>query len=917
MNFNNMKFQIMNSILRNVNTTRGQSPEIVQLLLRLGKSSPEEALKEMRTSESGLTSSEAKRRLAQYGENKIIREKPTHWGIQFIKAFLTPFNLILIALAVVSCFTDIVFAAETDRNWTKIIILGVMISVSSILRFWQEFKSQKIASKLKELIKNTALVKRQDWGDQDAPQNGRRTNGEKREIPINELVPGDIVYLSAGDMIPADMRLISSKDLFVTQSALTGESAPIEKFAVPPTDVEKIGFEQDKKDFNPLDLNTLVFMGTTVVSGSGVGVVIATGQNTYFGSIAKNITGQRELTSFDKGVNKISMVLIYFMLVMVPVVFLINAVSKHNWFEALLFALAVAVGLTPEMLPLVVTANLAKGAVEMAKQKVIIKKLNAIQNLGAMDVLCTDKTGTITENRIVLVQHIDVNGTESDRVLDLAYINSRLQTGLKNLMDTAIIQHREEMGDIEEELRYHKIDEIPFDFSRRRMSVIVEREKHDDHLLICKGAVEEVESLCSHVEIDGQIIEITDAILKKTKTMVKKMNQKGLRVLAIAYKNISAKKERYNPQDEQGLTLVGFVGFLDPPKESAKKAIDFLRQLGVQVKIITGDNEIVTETIARAVGLVSPRILRGDQIEKLSDAELENAVEKVHIFAKIDPLQKARIVKALKNNGHTVGYLGDGVNDAAALQASDVGISVDNGVDIAKESADIILLENDLMVLGQGVVQGRTVYGNIMKYIKMAASSNFGNVFSVLVASIFLPFLPMLPIQLLTQNLLYDISQLSIPWDKMDEDFLKKPRKWQSGGLARFMIFIGPISSIFDITTFLLMWFVFKANTPEAQSLFQSGWFVEGLLSQTLIVHIIRTQKIPFVQSIAAKPVLVLTAAIMAIGIFIPFSHFGKGIGLQPLPTLYFPWLILTLVCYLALAQVVKIWYIRRFGEWL
>jgi len=912
-----MKFRIMNSIPRNVNPTRGQSSEIVELLLRLGKSSPEEALKEMQTSESGLTSSEAERRLTQYGENKVIREKPTPWVIHFIKAFLTPFNLILIALAVVSWFTDIVFAAETDRDWTKIIILGVMVSVSSILRFWQEFKSQKIADKLKELIKNTALVKRQNWGDQGELQNGRRTNGEKREIPINELVPGDIVYLSAGDMIPADMRLISSIDLFVTQSALTGESAPIEKFAVPPTDVEKIGFEQDKKDSNPLDYNTLVFMGTTVVSGSGVGVVIATGQNTYFGSIAKNITGQRELTSFDKGINKTSMVLIYFMLVMVPVVFIINAVTKHDWFEALLFALAVAVGLTPEMLPLVVTANLAKGAVKMAKQKVIIKKLNAIQNLGAMDVLCTDKTGTITENRIVLVQHIDVNGTESDRVLDLAYINSRLQTGLKNLMDTAIIQYREEMGDIEEELRYHKIDEIPFDFSRRRMSVIVEREKHDDHLLICKGAVEEVESLCSHVEIDGQIIEITDAIIKKTKTMVKKMNQKGLRVLAIAYKNISAKKERYNPQDEQGLTLVGFVSFLDPPKESAKKTIDSLRQHGVQVKIITGDNGIVTETIARAVGLVSHQILRGDQIEKLSDAELENAVEKVHIFAKIDPLQKARIVKALKNNGHTVGYLGDGVNDAAALQAADVGVSVDNGVDIAKESADIILLDNDLMVLEQGVVQGRTVYGNIMKYIKMAASSNFGNVFSVLVASIFLPFLPMLPIQLLTQNLLYDISQLSIPWDNMDEDFLKKPRKWQSGGLARFMIFIGPISSIFDITTFLLMWFVFKANTPEAQSLFQSGWFVEGLLSQTLIVHIIRTQKIPFVQSIAARPVLLMTAVIMAIGIFIPFSHFGKGIGLQPLPTLYFPWLILTLVCYFALAQVVKIWYIRRFGEWL
>lgn len=907
----------MANLFINRNDSQGRSHEIVQLLLRLARTSPEQALMEMRTSELGLTSSEAEERLVQYGENKVVQEKPTLWVIQLIKAFLTPFNLILIALVAVSFFTDIAAVAETDRDWTKVIILSVMVFVSSVLRFWQEFKSQKTAEKLKELVKNTALVKRQDWGGEVLSQNnGRGKNGDKREIPITSLVAGDIVYLSSGDMIPADIRIISSIDLFVTQSALTGESAPIEKFAFPITEIEKEEWKQDKNDANPLDHNTLVFMGTSVVSGSGVGVVLATGKDTYFGSIASKITGQRELTSFDKGINKVSMVLIYFMLVMVPIVFLINAVTKHSWYEALFFSLAVAVGLTPEMLPLVVTANLAKGAAKMAKQKVIIKKLNAIQNFGAMDVLCTDKTGTITENRVVLVQHIDVRGSENDRVLDLAYINSHLQTGLKNLMDTAIIEHREKRGNLEEEQTYHKIDEIPFDFSRRRMSVVVQQENRD-HLLICKGAVEEVESLCTHIELDGKIIDVTEAAFLKTKAMVKKINQKGLRVLAVAFKNLSEKKKRYTSQDEQNLVLAGFVAFLDPPKASAKKAIDLLAQHGVQVKIITGDNSIVTKMIAHEVGLISREILRGDEIEKLSDNDLKDAVKNVHIFTKIDPLQKARIVRAIKDNGHTVGYLGDGVNDAAALKAADVGVSVDNGVDIAKESADIILLENDLMVLEQGIVQGRTVYGNIMKYIKMTASSNFGNVFSVLAASVFLPFLPMLPIHLLTQNLLYDFSQLSIPWDNMDVDFLKKPRKWQSRGLARFMIFIGPISSIFDITTFLLMWFVFKANAPAAQSLFQSGWFVEGLLSQTLIVHIIRTQKVPFVQSRAARPVLLLTAIIMAIGIFVPFSHFGKGIGLQALPFAYFPWLIATLLCYFGLAQLVKIWYVRKFQEWL
>ncbi len=902
-------------MFNNKSKSNGQPPEVIQLLLKLAKTTPEKTLKALHTSDLGLSSTEAKKRILEYGANKIIQEKPPAWWLQLTKSFITPFNIILIVLALLSYITDVVLAGS-ERDWTKVIILSIMVSTSSLLRFWQEFQSQKTAEQLKKLIRNTALVKRQDWTHNPISQNNQIKNGDKREIPITELVPGDIVYLSAGDMVPADMRLISSIDLFVTQSALTGESMPIEKFAVPLAPEEREEWRHDKTENNPLDLNTLVFMGTSVISGSGVGVVLTTGKRTYFGSIAQKITGQRELTSFDKGINRVSWVLIYFMLVMVPIVFLINAVTKNDWFGALLFALAVAVGLTPEMLPLVVTANLAKGARRMAKQKVIVKKLNAIQNFGAMDVLCTDKTGTITENRVVLVRHIDIEGKENDRVLSLAYINSHLQTGLKNLMDTAIIEYKEKNGYLEEELSYRKIDEVPFDFQRRRMSVIVQRE-NGNHVLICKGAVEEVEPLCTRVEVGGKVIKATNEVFQRTKAMVKKINQNGMRVLAVAYKNIAEKKHIYKHQDECDLTLVGFVGFLDPPKASAKEAIALLKQHGVQVKIITGDNSIVTTTIARAVGLDSRTVLRGDEIDALDEVELKKAVATVNIFTKIDPLQKARLVKAIKDQGHTVGYLGDGVNDAAALKAADVGVSVDNAVDIAKDSADIILLENDLLVLEQGVVQGRTIYGNIMKYIKMTASSNFGNVFSVLAASVFLPFLPMLPIHILTQNLLYDLSQLSIPWDNMDKEFLKKPRTWQSGGLARFMVFIGPISSIFDITTFLLMWFIYKANTPAMQTLFQSGWFVEGLLSQMLIVHIIRTQKIPFVQSRAATPVIVLTVAFMLVGIYIPFSHFGRGIGLQALPFSYFPWLIATLLCYVVFAQIVKQWYVRKFQEWL
>lgn len=896
-----------------------RSLKVNENLLNLGKAGPEQSLVDLESSLKGLSSEEARKRLERFGPNEVSHEKPPAWWVQLLSAFWNPFIFILIVLGVVSFFTDVWLVSPEEKDFTKIIILFAMVSISGVLRFWQEFRSQRMVDRLKGLVQNRAFVIREDWEDDfnDARAHGNPVfnveNG--REIPITQIVPGDIVRVSAGDMIPADMRLLSSQDLFLSQSALTGESMPIEKFAVPETIEEKEENEKDRLAQNPLDLNTLCFMGTNVVSGSGTGIVLSTGSNTYFGSIAKKITGQRAMTSFDKGVNKVSWLLIRFMLVMVPVVFVLNGATKGDWTEALFFALAVAVGLTPEMLPLVVTANLSKGAIAMAKKEVIIKKLNAIQNFGAIDVLCTDKTGTITENRVVLVRHLDAEGEESKRTLDLAYLNSFFQTGLKNLMDQAIIERKTEDYP-DEEQSYHKIDEVPFDFSRRRMSVIVQKDK-EEHLLVCKGAIEEVLSICTKVEHEGEIFKIADFEKKQADDLSRQLNQDGLRVLAVAYKKVSDIKEIYSVEDEGDLVLAGYIGFLDPPKESAAQALKSLKEEGVAVKIVTGDNEVVTTKICKEVGLDSGSVLLGHEIELLNDDELIERVEETTIFAKVDPLQKARIVTALKRAGHTVGFMGDGVNDAAAMYESDVGISVDAGVDIAKEAADIILLKNDLNVLQKGIIEGRTIFGNIIKYIKMTTSSNFGNAFSVLGASIFLPFLPMLPLHLLVQNLLYDISQLSIPLDSMSPEFLKKPRKWEASDISRFMIFIGPISSIFDLTTFLMMWYVFKANTPAMQSLFHSGWFVEGLLSQTLIVHMIRTEKIPFIQSRATKPVLFLTGAIMTIGLAIPFTGFGRNIGLQALPLTYFPLLLITLVGYSVLTQIVKSWYIKRFKSWL
>ncbi len=856
--------------------------------------------------ETGLSDVQVRSKALRFGLNEVHHEKTPTWWKQLLQAFINPFIAILVIIASISLVTDVIFTDAADRDYKTLIVVSIMVLLSGILRFIQEFRSNRAAEQLKSMVRTTATVLRTTDDNQ-----------QKREIDIKELVPGDIIVLSAGDMVPADCRIIQSKDLFVSQATLTGEALPVEKrdYAIKNAD-----------DLSPLDLENCCFMGTNVVSGTAVAMVVTTGSHTYFGSISKSVTGKRAETSFDKGVNSVSWLLIRFMLIMVPLVFVINGLSKGNWLEALMFAIAVAVGLTPEMLPMIVTANLAKGAVNMSKRKVIVKRLNAIQNIGAMDTLCTDKTGTLTIDKIVLERHLNVFGNDDDEVLKWAYLNSFHQTGLKNLLDTAVLEHVEIHDYLKVEEYFKKVDEIPFDFHRRRMSVILEQ-RNSKHLLICKGAVEEILDLCSfafdpgedrhlHLEND-KTIAMDEAMRATVLKISRQMNEEGLRVLLVAIKEYDERPLTYSVADESGLTLTGFICFLDPAKPSARPAIEALHKLGISLKVLTGDNEIVTKKICRDVGIPVHNVLRGHELEKIDDDTLKERIDHISIFAKLSPAQKSRVVKVLQSKGHTVGFMGDGINDAAALRDADVGISVDTAVDIAKESADIILLEKDLMVLRKGVIYGRRTFGNIIKYIKMTASSNFGNMFSMLGASAICPFLPMLPVQILIQNLLYDISQISIPWDRMDTEYIQQPRKWEAGGIARFMIFIGPVSSIFDYATFGVMYWIFKATTPAQQSLFQSGWFIEGLLSQTLIVHMIRTRKIPFIQSWATAPVLALTTAIMAIGIYIPFSPFAAGLRLQPLPLAYFPWLTGILLCYCILTQTVKTWFTRKFNQWL
>jgi Mg2+-importing ATPase len=864
----------------------------------LASRSLRETLAGLRGSLDGLVEFDAAERLFTDGPNEVAHEKPPHWLVQLLSCFKNPFIIVLVTLAIIQ------YVSNPDDP-RPIVIIGVMVAISVGLQFWQEYRSALAAEKLKALVRTTATVLRRTRGD---------TQPEQREVPIRELVRGDVVRLSAGDLVPADVRLISSRDLFVSQAALTGEALPVEKYDTNASVTVKSTRTGTSDQSSQLDLTNICFLGTNVVSGTATAIVVGTGPRTYFGSIARAIVGKRAETSFDRGVKNVSWVLIRFMLVMVPIVFLINAATKGDWLQAFLFAVSVAVGLTPEMLPMLVSANLAKGALAMARQKVVVKRLNAIQNLGAMDVLCTDKTGTLTQDRVILEHHVDVSGRENDKVLKLAWLNSYHQSGLKNLLDVAVIKYAAQQAPPLQK----KIDELPFDFARRRMSVIVQ-DADGGHLLICKGAVEETLGISGYTQEGAELVPLDDAKRRALTAMTRDYNEDGFRVIAVATRTFPSRqtKEQYAMSDESNLVAQGFLAFLDPPKETAGPAIAALRDHGVAVKILTGDNMVVTRKIGREVGLAVGEAALGRETEDLDDATLRDLVERTTVFAKVSPLQKARIIRMLQANGHTVGFLGDGINDAAALRDADVGISVDTAADIAKESADIILLEKSLLVLENGVVQGRQTFGNIIKYLKMTASSNFGNVFSVLAASAFLPFLPMLPLHLMILDLLYHVSQLSIPWDRLDKDYLEKPRKWEAGDIASFMIFVGPISSAFDITTFCLMWFLFGANSPERQSLFQSGWFVESLLSQTLIVHMIRTQKIPFIQSAAAPPVLILTGIVIAIGILIPFSPLGASVGLQPLPTSYFPWLVVTLLAYCTLTQLIKSIYIRRFGKWL
>ena len=844
----------------------------------------------------GLTVEEVEKRQSLYGKNEIVHERKKKPLIMLAKAFVNPFVGVLTVLVAISFVMDVWMADPADRDWTSIIIVTTMIVLSTILRFCQEWKANRSSEALQKMVTNTCYVKRVGFHD--------------GEISNEELVPGDVVMLSAGDMIPADIRIIESKDLFISQSSLTGESDSIEKFPN-----LSVGYSEKS---SIVDLDNICFMGSNVVSGSAKGIVFQTGNNTYLGTIAKSVAGHRAATAFDKGITKVSLLLIRFMLIMIPIVFMVNGITKGDWMEAFIFAISVAVGLTPEMLPMIVTANLSKGAMVMSRKKTIVKDLNAIQNFGAMNILCTDKTGTLTQDHIVLERHVNVDGTEdkANRILRHAYFNSYFQTGLKNLMDRAILSHVKELGLESLSCSYKKVDEIPFNFTRRRMSVVVEDLK-GKRQIITKGAVEEMLGVCSFAEFDGEVHPLTEAMRTKAQRFVEEMNAQGMRVLALAQKSFLSKENNFCIDDEKDMVLIGYLAFLDPPKESAAQAIKQLHEHGVEVKVLSGDNEAVVKAISRQVGIDTSASVTGPELEIMSKEDKMEAVAKCSIFSKLTPIQKAEIIQLLQANKNTVGFLGDGINDAAALRESDIGISVDSAVDIAKESADIILLEKDLMVLENGVIEGRRTFGNIVKYVKMTASSNFGNMFSVLAASAFLPFLPMLPIHLLIQNLLYDISQTTIPFDRMDSEYLRRPRIWDSGDLSRFMIWIGPISSIFDIVTYMVMWWVFKCQGPETEALFQSGWFVEGLLSQTLIVHMIRTRKVPFVQSCASWPVMLMTFSIMAVGICVPFTSFGSSIGLVPLPWSYFPWLVCILLSYCILTQWLKTKYIRVFNRWL
>ncbi len=842
-------------------------------LIEAARATPQAAMEALQSGPQGLSQEQAEQRLEEYGPNVVAQEKRHTWLHLLGHALINPLVILLLILATVSLLTGDLKAA---------VVMSVMVVLGVVLRLVQETRADAAAAKLKAMISVTATVIRA---------------GTAREVPLANVVPGDLVKLSAGDMIPADVRILTCKDLFVIQASLTGESLPVEKTEAP----------VDANRHSPLELTNVCFLGTSVESGAATALVVTTGLDTYLGAMSKALVGPPVETSFDKGIRKFTWLMIRFIAVMVPLVFLINGLTKGDWPEAFFFAVAVAVGLTPEMLPMIVTVCLSKGAIAMSRKKVIVKRLNSIQNFGAMDVLCTDKTGTLTLDRVIIEKHCDVVRKEDDDVLALVYLNSHFQTGLKNVLDRAVLEHKEIHAEINVPA-WEKVDEIPFDFARRLMSVVVETPE-DTHRIITKGAPEEVFHRCTQFELEGQLYPMDPILIDDLRLEYEALSEDGFRVLAVAYKDVPH-KAAYSKADESEMVLRGYVAFLDPPKETARPALEFLRQQGVAAKILTGDNELVSKKICHEVGLPTEHILLGSQVETMNDAQLADEAEKTTLFARLSPAHKQRIIQALQSRRHAVGFLGDGINDAPALRAADVGISVDSAVDIAKESADVILLEKSLLILEEGVLEGRKVFANILKYVRMGASSNFGNMFSVLGASIFLPFLPMAPLQILTNNLLYDFSQVPIPTDDVDPEQIARPRPWSMKEISRFILFIGPCSSIFDYTTYFLMLYVFGAwNNP---ALFQTGWFVESLLTQTLIIHIIRTNRIPFLQSRASWPLIVTTALVMMIGMWLPFSPVGPALGFQPLPQLYWPLILLTLLCYALLTQIVKGWLLRH-----
>ncbi len=863
----------------------GSDAELARACLHYARMDETALMRHFASHPEGLTPGEVAKARVRHGLNQVASERSTPWWRYLVRSYINPFNLLLTVLAAISWATD-------DLSATAIIAL--MVLISTLLNAIQELRSSRAAQALKAMVSSNATVLR--------TLNDRGESGYVT-IPVEELVPGDIVKLAAGDIVPADLRLLNGRALFISQATLTGESLPVEKSAQP---CYSTG--------SPLESSNLCFMGTSVASGSGLALVVATGESTWFGQLARQTLGKDpEPNAFRQGISRVSLLLIRFMLVMAPIVLLINGFTKGDWWDAALFALSVAVGLTPEMLPMIVTSTLARGAMKLSRQKVIVKRLDAIQNFGAMDILCTDKTGTLTRDRIRLEGHMNPDGQTSQQVLEMAWLNSHYQTGLNSPLDEAIKEKMAQVQAQELAARWRKVDEVPFDFSRRRMTVVVSQTP-DNHWLICKGALEEVLNVSTRIRQGSDVIRLDSALRARIRQTAERLNREGLRVVAVAGKPLPTRDSEYGQGDESDLILEGFLTFLDPPKETTAPALRALQAGGVAIKVLTGDSELVAAKVCHEVGLAPGEALTGSQMEAMDDVTLAARARECVLFARLTPLQKSRVVCLLREQGHVVGFMGDGINDAPALRAADIGISVDSAVDIAREAADIILLEKSLMVLEQGVREGRRTFANMLKYIRMTASSNFGNVFSVLVASAFLPFLPMLPLHLLIQNLLYDMSQVAIPFDNVDEEQVARPQRWDPAQIGRFMLFFGPISSIFDILTFCLMWWVFQARVPEAQTLFQSGWFVVGLLSQTLIVHMIRTRRLPFLQSRAAWPLIAMTLVVMALGILLPFSPWAGCLHLQALPLSYFPWLAAILAGYMALTQAMKGFYSRRYS---